>query len=1008
VLNEEGEEIAAGEGGEDPASPLLALIAEHEGVYRLDVVAHESPKIHGAYRILVRQLRPVAAGDDSRVEGARALTEGRRFLARGSPKAITRLNASLRAWRAVADHRGEAEALGEMGELERKRGNCQDALGWYQKAFDGARQGGWSDGTALILSNMGLCKLQLGSYDEAIQLYQGSLNAWRRIGGPHAQAFALEALGFAYLKNRDPKSALQVLREGLLFAETAGDFKRQARILSNIGSSQSEGGRPGEALQTFQKALSLSSSIEDWKTTKAIEYNLAAVYQKTGHLQKAVDRYTRQIASVQPADRGMQYYSLGSLYLDLGEPEKALKNYELSRQTFHRAGQRDDEVMALIGIGSAHQRLGEPQAALVFFEQARAVLPRPSRAVLHYLGLALDAVGKPAEARPLLEQALKIAQASHTPVDEAMTQLALGSVYRQLGKPDLAADRFSEAINLGSATESPSVVAPALLRRAMLRRDQGRLAEAQRDAEQALDIVESTRRNIAGQQLRLSFFANRRSFYEFYVDLLMQLDRLHPRKGYQELALWASERARARGLLDLLAEGKIDVIQGLDPDLRKREDQLSFELSQRQRALRASNVSPERVRELRAELDRLDEQRQQLDWEIRARDPRYAQVRYPTPLKLEEIQHRLLDGNTALLEFALGEKSSTLFVVTRQGMSSYPLPPAQVIADQVRRLRPALETESVRTQREYQESAFQLYRMLLAPASRVLAGRTDLLIVPDGALYYVPFEALLTEPPSDRSFRDLPYLLRRYSISYVPSASVLAGLREPRREPVPANRKQLAAFAPFAGPGGNAPTREALRNGARDMAGRVYDLLPASSREISTLASLYPGEALSFLGEQASEAMLTRNQAVATAHRLHLATHAEIDERHPESSALVLKPSDGSDGMLRVDEIFNLKLYCDLAVLSACRTALGKEVTGEGLLGLTRAFFYAGVPSLVVSLWNVVDGPTPALMLDFYKDLDQMHYKARALRSAKLSMIEQGIYSHPSYWAPFILIGEPR
>ncbi len=153
---------------------------------------------------------------------------------------------------------------------------------------------------------------------------------------------------------------------------------------------------------------------------------------------------------------------------------------------------------------------------------------------------------------------------------------------------------------------------------------------------------------------------------------------------------------------------------------------------------------------------------------------------------------------------------------------------------------------------------------------------------------------------------------------------------------------------------------------------------------------------------------MTRDKGVAGARRLHFATHAQIDERHPEDSALVLAEHPGEDGLLQAREIFNLKLSADLAVLSACQTALGKEVTGEGLIGLSRAFFYAGVPSLVVSLWNVVDSPTPELMLDFYRNLDRPQDKAAALQTAKLAMIGRGAYAHPSYWAPFILLGEPR
>lgn len=1009
ILNEEGEEVAAVEGGDGPDSPRLALRGQGTGVYRLEVTARSMPQIRGRYDLVVRELHPAAVGDESRVKAARALTQGHRLLAQDRPvEALQRLQVSLDAWRTAADHHGEAEALMAIGDLERERRDYKAALDWYDKALTPSRLSSWDNGQAMILTNQGLSNVLLGHYDEAIRCYKDSLGIWERSGRPYEQAFALEALGFGYLSQGDPNSALLLLPRALSLAEAAGDLKRQAHVTSDIGSAQLSSGHPSEALDTFQKALALSRALGDQDSTRAIEGNLGAQYVAKGQFQKAVDVYTHLIADSPSDGRGMPYLNLGALYLNLGEVEKALRNYELSGQEFRRSGDRGNEVRALIGIGSAYQRKGDPRAALAFFEQARQALPRPAWNALHFLGLALYNIGKPLEAIPLLEQALKIARESRTPENEAATLLALGSVNRDLNKPDLAAEQLNHAISLGKTIDSPTIVAPALLRRAMLRRDQGGLVAARQDAEQALEIVESTRQNIAGQQIRASFFATRRSFYEFYIDLLMQLDRAHSGERYGAMALWASERSRGRGLLDLLTEGRIDVAQGLPPDLRRREGEISDELARIQSELRAGSLPAEKGKELQAELDRLDERRQQLDWEIRARNPRYAQIRYPTPLKLEEIQRRVLDGDTALLEFALGEKGSTLFVVTRDGMSSYPLPPAQTIAEQVRRLRPALERESFRSRRDYLESALRLYQILLAPASRVLAGKADLLIVPDRALYYVPFEALLTEPPGDRGYRDLPYLLRRHSIAYIPSASVLAGLRERRRDSGPADREQVAAFAPFADAGGDSVGRDTRRGVSRDPAGNRYEPLRASSREVSAITGLYPGKALSFLDDRATETELKSNPAVTTARRLHLATHAETDEVHPESSALVLKPDRGSDGMLRVDEIFNLKLSSDLVVLSACRTALGKEVTGEGLVGLTRAFFYAGVPSLVVSLWNVVDGPTPDLMLDFYRDLDRLHHKSRALRKAKLAMIGRGAYSHPSYWAPFILFGEPR
>jgi CHAT domain-containing protein/tetratricopeptide (TPR) repeat protein len=1010
ILNERGEEVAAAEGWDGPDSPRLLLTGKGGGAYRLEITARAAPQVRGSYELAVRELRPAVARDEIRSRAARSLAQGRRLMALDRPaEALKELGASLDLWRTAADRRGETEVLRSLGDLELGRQSYKAALDPYEKALASSRQCGWRGGEALILSSQGLCNVQLGNYGEAIRFYEASLAIWDESGDPYERSYALQSLSYGYDRQGDPRAALSLLRKALPLAEAAGDLMGQARIINAIGSAQSSGGHPSEALETLQKALALSRALGNQVLARDIEGNLGALYYKKGQLQKAVDVFTHLIAESQPDQRGWLYLYLGAVYLDLGEPGKARKEYELALGTFRRAGDRANEVSSLIGLGSACQRTGDPRAALPFFEQSYRALPKPTWDSLHHYGLALYRAGKPLEALPLLEQAVKIARESHTPENEAKTLLALGSTNRDLGKADLAATQLGQAISLGKTIDFPSIEAQAFSQRAMLRKGQGNLTAARRDAEKALEIVESTRQSIAGQQIRTSFLANRRSVYDFYVNLLLDLDRAHPGERYGALALWASERSRGRGLLDLLTEGRIDVAKEMPPDLRRREGELSDGLARVQSDLRSGNPPAGRVKELQGELDRLDEQRQQLDWEIRARNPRYAEIRYPTPLKLEEIQRQVVDGDTALLEFALGETSSTLFVVTRDGLSTYRLPPSQLIAELVRRLRPALERESFRSRGEYLETALRLYQILLEPAARVLKDKTDLLIVPDGALYYVPFEVLLTEPAGDRGYRDLPYLLRRCSIAYVPSASVLAGLREPRRDVPPAGREQVAAFAPFAHVAGSPAGREAVLRGiSRDPTGNLYAPLPSSSREVSSIAGLYPGKSLSFLDGRATETELKTNPAVAASRRLHLATHAETDEAHPESSALVLKPDGRSDGMLRVDEIFNLKLSADLAVLSACRTALGKEVTGEGLVGLTRAFFYAGVPSLVVSLWNVTDGPAPDLMLDFYKDLDRLHRKARALREAKLAMIGRGTYSHPSYWAPFILLGEPR
>jgi CHAT domain-containing protein/Tfp pilus assembly protein PilF len=990
---------------------LLAVIAGREGVYRLAAGTPGERRASRHFKVKVLDLRSALPEDQSRVQGAKALAEARRLVDRKDPEQRRRAEAlvmeSLAAWQAAGDVRGEVESLFERASLQSEQGDFKGALAWHRKALERARESGWVEGEARALATVAWCYLQLSCPDEAIELYRKSLALWRWAGGPYEQAAALQKLGKAYEKKHDLESALRSFEEAFSRAEDGEDLAQQGRALSSLGASHYYLGHSGEAREIWEKGLDLSRNGGDEDTEALLLNNLAVLYHNRGQFQRAVDLYTQVAERISLADSGLVRSNLGNLFLEMGSPEKALENYARAKAAYHATHELEKEMDALVNVGRARLQMGDVQTALAEFEEARRALPEPRApwSAFYSIGLAQTELRRPREALTALNTALGIADATHDLSRQAAAHLALGSAYAALGQPEAALASLDKAIAGGSEIGYLSVVAPAFLQRARLRRDQGKLEESAADIRNALSLVESTRRNIPGDELRVGFFATKRSYYDFQIDLLMQLDRLHP-GAYVAQALEASERARARGLLDLLAEGRIDLSKGLDPALRRREDDLFDKISRDQLELRAGMAKPERIQELRAELSRLDDEREQLDQEIRTSNKRYAEIRYPSPLTLAGIQNRILDDDTALLEYALGDKRSVLFVVTRQALEAYELPAAQEIVQRVRRLRDAMERESLLTRRDYEELAFQLYQELLAPALGAFSGKENLLIVPDGALHYLPFEALLTEPAGDRPFRDLPYLLRRYAIAYIPSASVLAGLREPRQEPVPAARMQVAAFAPFAEPGSGRVTRGPSLS--TDASRWSFAPLPASQREIAGIAGLYPGTSLSFIGEQASEDAVAHNPAVAGARRLHFATHAEIDELSPEHSALVLAGGAGEDGLLQVYEIFNLKLSADLAVLSACQTALGKDVTGEGLVGLSRAFFYAGVPSLVVSLWNVVDGPTPDLMVDFYKDLDRLKDKAKALQAAKLSMIGRGAYSHPSFWAPFILLGEPR
>lgn len=1005
-----GGRTAASDGPEGPrATEMLALVTDAAGTYRFSVTLQDLTKNAGRYLVRVRESRPAKDGDELRVQAVRMLAESQRLGSRkDSDQAVAKAQEALALWSKLGDGQGEAEALHELGKIETERKEHRKALVWYEKARRRAQESSDLEVEAWSSSNAGFSHQALEEYDKAIEAYQRAEDLWKRAGRASGQAYALRGLGQVFYNKGEYEEALRSFHLAFPMAEAARDMTLQASIQNNIGAVLSKQGKLSDALRAFEKALDLSRQVGGTKDQTVIENNLTALYLYRGQFQKAVRVYENLVVKTKPDEQGILFFNLGVAYQELGDLKEAEDRYQRSLTAYRGLRDIEGQINALTALGTVHLYLHEPQKAISKYEEASKLTVNGRWIISYSIGLARLELKESKLALASLEQALSLQK--ERDINTALTWLAMGSAYRDAGDSQRAIQKFGEAISLGNEIQYPTIVALGLLRRARLWRDEGRLSEALKDIDGALEIVESTWSGITGDDSRTSFMASKRTYYEVYISILMRLEKVSPGSDYVRRALEISERARARGLLNLLAEGRVDVSQGLSADLRKKEDDLLDEISLVQVALRATR-SPDDLKRWKGKLEELDKRRKALDLEIRTQHPRYAEVRYPVPRSLPDIQ-KDLDDHAAILEYALGEEGSTLFVVTRDKVTAYEVPPASQVAKQVRRLRTTLERENRLARREYLDAAFQLYQELIAPARDALVGKTSLLIAPDGALYYVPFEAFLTAAPGDEGFGELPYLVRQYAVAYIPSASVLAGLREPRGETPPANHKLFVALAPFAEPE-KAPGASGSQT--RDVSEPIranLPRLPASRREVSGIAGLYSNASLQFFGQDAKEEIVKNNSDIANAERLHFATHAELDETYPELSALVLAGSDakgegGEDGLLSVKEIFNLKLSANFAVLSACKTGLGKEVTGEGLIGLTRAFFYAGVPSLVVSLWNVTDGAAPDLLLDFYRNLDRLQSKSEALQQAKLETIRQGTYDHPSYWAAFILIGEP-
>ncbi|MEG4032170.1 tetratricopeptide repeat protein, partial [Microcoleus sp. Pol8_C1] len=485
----------------------------------------------------------------------------------------------------------------------------------------------------------------------------------------------------------------------------------------------------------------------------------------------------------------------------LGEKQKALEYYSQSLPLSRATGDRSQEATTLNDLGLVYSDLGEKQKALEYYSQSlplsRATGDRSQEATtLNNIGLIYSDLGEKQKALEYYSQSLPLRRTVGDRSGEANTLHNIGGVYYDLGEKQKALEYLRQSLPLFRATGDRGGEASALYNIAFVKRNQNNLTKALNDIESSLKIIENLRTKIASPELRSSYFATVQNYYEFYIDLLMQLHKTNPKSGYDTKALEASERSRARSLLELLQESNANIREGISPDLLQQEKSLQQQLNaiEKQRIEKISTPNPNQTK-----IDEIDKQRlalleqyQQIQAQIRTASPRYAALTQPQPLTLPEIQKQILDENTILLQYSLGENRSYLWVVTSTGVTSYELPKQVDIETAARNFRDAVTSPIQRDiPQQVAEASANLGQLILQPAAAQL-GNKRLLIVPDGVLHYTPFPALTLDQTTGQN-TNVP-LIASHEIITLPSASTLAILRQNYGDRKPPSRN-LAILA---------------------------------------------------------------------------------------------------------------------------------------------------------------------------------------------------------------------
>lgn len=959
---------------------------------------------------------------------------------------------------------------------------------------------------ALTLKNIGDIYSNLGKNQQALEMYDQALVGYQNkkvrdelpkesIAG---ESDTYNQIGLIYDRLNRIELALEAFEKSLALSQELGEFESQVITLQNIGKFYTRSNRRQEAWIAYEKSLETARNaifrkklpLDSLKSEMVALKNMGDFQQIEGEYQRALDffKIALEIATSKGFREAFPSESrkwvaiisndIGLVYDDVEQQQKSLVFYEsalaiLKEQIIREAFPLESrllEIKVRNNIGTVSRKLCftsrplnqikdcyENQVLGNFKKtweisrerELQQAFPRESLEAetsalnnmadsFRFLGLAQEALNIYSLALPLVRKLGDRLLEAQILNGKAVIHAHANNLREDL----LARDSYREALNLIQTVGDRNSEAKIRSNLAVLYERQGNLSNALAEVSTAISLIENLRGNFRNHDLKISYFSGMQGIYQQKIDLLMQLHEKEPQKGYDKQALETSDRARARSLIELLTESRIDIREGISEDLLKREKELQQKrdaVEMRRIQLVSSSAAQAQVERVQQDIEALQRSQETLKDEIRRTSPAYTNLKYPAPLKFADIQKQL-DADTVLLQYSLGEERSYLWVVGNTGVpKSYPLPSREKIETEANKFLSGVKaTEG--SINDVLEPGRRLNRAIKLNEIKPLLQGKRIVIAADGVLHQIPFAAL----PNPNTPTQYQPLMLEHEIVNVPSMSAVATLRQTsKRPPAPKlfaavadpvfraddprvtgrDRPIPCAKVPFvANAAATPPSAFALelQNLVLERSSRntdwKYERLPNTRRETERILSLMPPDQRMAVCDFEANPDWVKQAPLDDYRYLLFATHGAIDLTRPADSGLVLSLVDQRGeprlGRLNLGDIFNLRLNSELVVLSACETGRGKEIRGEGIIGLTRGFMYAGAKRVVVSLWNVNDAKTADLMEDFHRQVIQDKIPpARALRMAQrhLWQTSQGTgFAHPRYWAAFTLQGEWR
>jgi CHAT domain-containing protein/predicted negative regulator of RcsB-dependent stress response len=958
---------------------------------------------------------------------------------------------------------GQGNAYWKMGDISLRKGNNSRALEMYDKAIFFLDKSGYPLAIGNLYFSKGEFYFKTGNYRDAILTYDKALNFFKKIGEPTGQGNVYWRKGDIYFKTGNNPKALEMYDKAMHFFKKCGSLLGQGNIYWRKGEIYQITGKNSEAFDALNKSLAFFEKAGNLLSQGNVYLFKGKIYYKMGDNPKALKMYDRALnlfaRAQEPQGQASVYLSKGEIYHRTGDKLTAFVMYEKALPFLKKAENP-------IGLGNVYRNKGNLflhsgsylkaldmfERALIFYERTKSPLSlgnvyydkgniycyflnNYSKALDNYeksllfhqkaenhqgqgyvyqrLGDLYQRMGKNSKALTVYEKALPFFKSAGDPVGKGNVCLGQGEIYSEVGHYNKSIIMFENAFLLYNKSGNIESESLALHGKAKVLAKLGKRDEALDLFEKGITYFEKVRKQTAFSEMKRTLME--KVYQQFEETVLFMLENKYGEKGFKY-----AEAMRARVFLDRMVEGLVRLDKGLTPDLKKKQDNLLTRLSFLSKEIHetAGRNDEKKLQELKEQYNKIEGEFDELLVKIRLNNPLYSLVRYPQTVSVQYLQKVVLEKGELLLRYFTASDKIYAFLISQEDFIIVSL--KDTPKDLNNSVEEYLTSIKENNRRRIKKYGKDLYKRLFKPLETSIKDRRNIIIVPDGELAKIPFEALIIDAKTSTK---PVYMLENYRIKYIQSASILSILRKQYQR-----KGTTKHFIGFGDPvydyenfrqglpehGTPNPVKgdeiTEIHRGKYHREGGKLVRLKGSGEEVNTIARLfkkYNQKSVVYVREQANEAN-AKSPDLKEFDYIHFSCHGILGDGFQSLVLSQLPPDKTSeDGYFTLNEIMNSDYNAKLVVLSACQTGSGKMYRGEGVTGMTRAVMYAGTPAVVASLWDVDDNATKELMIHFYRNiLEKSMDKAEALRQAKLELIRGKKYRSPSFWSAFVMYGE--